>query len=450
MNGPKNIIVVGGSAAGPAAAAKAKRINPDSDVKMFEAGDYISVGTCEMPYVLSGEIENYKDILLFEPATFNKEKGVEVFTRHFVEGIDRKAKEIKVLDLFNGTTHFYKYDKLILATGAKPKTLKQFALPAENLFHFKNVSDLVKVKDYLNKKKINNVAVIGAGYIGLETANAFSSLGLNVTVIEKGNHPIPSAETEIQLLVEELLANNKIRFFGGVKNLKPVYSDEKIESLNIDGRLVEVDLVIISVGFEPNNDLAKKAKLETGEFGGIKVDSRLKTSDPHIYAAGDCIEVIDAVTGRPAYFPLATLARDHGHSAGENAAGGNSRIEPVVKNISVKLWDKFLINVGLSSSEAKKYKFKFKFVTEVANNLVKVMPGSEKVFGKIIYEEDSKKILGVTFLGGNEVSGYGDIISTLIKLKQPADILSEINYNYTPPLSPFINLLSLLGRKIKS
>ncbi len=323
-------------------------------------------------------------------------------------------------------------------------------MPAENLFHFKSVSDLVKVKEYILSKKINNVAVIGSGYIGLETANAFSSLGFNVTVIEKENRPIPSAETEVQLLVEELLIKNKVRFFGGVKNLKPVYSDEKIESLNIDGRLVEVDLVILSVGFEPNSDLAKKAKLEVGEFGGISVDARLKTSDPHIYAAGDCIEIIDAVTNRPSYFPLATLARDHGHSAGENAAGGNSRTGPVVKNISVKLWDKYLINVGLSSAEAKENKFKFKTVTEVANNLVKVMPGSEKVFGKIIYEENSKKILGAAFLGGNEVSGYGDIISTLIRLKQPGDILSEINYNYTPPLSPFINLLSLLGRKIKS
>ena len=195
--------------------------------------------------------------------------------------------------------------------------------------------------------------------------------------------------------------------------------------------------------------LLRKAKLEIGEFGGIKVDSRLKTSDPHIYAAGDCIEIVDAVSGRPNYFPLATLARDQGHSAGENAVGGNSRIEPVVKNISVKLWDKFLINVGFSSAEAKEYKFKFKSVTEVANNLVKVMPGSEKVFGKIICEEDSKEILGAAFFGGNEVSGYGDIISILIKLKQPGEILSEINYNYTPPLSPFINLLSLLGRKIK-
>ena len=291
MNRPKNIIVVGGSAAGPAAAAKAKRVSPGSNVKMFEAGEYISTGTCEMPYVLSNEIKSYKDIVLFDSSTFKKEKGIEVFIGHLVEEIDKKAKEIKVLDLFNGTTHFYKYDKLILTTGAKPKTLKQFALPADNLFHLKSIADLIKIKDYISTKKINNVAVIGSGYIGLETANAFSSIGLNVTVVEKENHPIPSAETEIQFLVEELLANNKV---------KPVYSDGKIENLNVDGRLVEVDLVIMSIGFEPNIDLAKKAKLNIGDYDGITVDSRLKTSDPHIYAAGDCIEIIDAVTSRPA------------------------------------------------------------------------------------------------------------------------------------------------------
>ena len=449
MNRPKNIIVIGGNAAGPAAAAKAKRISPDSNVKMFEAGDFISTGTCEIPYVLSGEIDSYKNILVFDPPDFRKEKGVEVFTRHLVEEIEKKEKEIKVLDFYNGTTHFYKYDKLIIATGAKPKALKQFALPAENLFGLKNVSDLIKIKDFISSKKINSVAVIGSGYIGLETANAFSSLGFNVTVIEKENHPIPAAEPEVQLLVEELLENNNVRFFGGVKNLKPVYSEEKIESLNVDGRLLEVELVILSTGFEPNSDLAKKSKLEIGEYGGIKVDSRLKTSDPHIYAVGDCIEIMNAITGRPYYLPLATLARDYAHVAGENAAGGNARINPVVKNISVKLWDKFLINVGLSSGEAKEFKFKFRSVTHVANNLVAVMPESKKVFGKIIYDEDTKKILGAAFLGGKEVSGYGDIISTLIRLKQQGKILSEINYNYTPPLSPFINLLSLLGRKIK-
>jgi len=445
---PKEIIVIGGNAAGSATAAKAKRTNPDAHVTMFEAGEYISTGTCEIPYVLSGDIKSYKDLLFFDTKSFREMKGVDVYIKHRVEEINRKEKEIKVLDLYNGTTHFYKYDKLIIATGAKPKSLKQFSIPAKNSFTLKDIADLVKVNEYIRTNDVKNISFIGSGYIGLEVADVLNTAGFNVTVIEKENHPLPAAEPEIQLLIEEILAKNNVRFLGGVKNLKPNYSEDKIESITIDGRIIEVDMIIVSVGFQPNSDLAKKAKLEIGEYGGIRVDATLKTSDPHIYAAGDCIEIINEVTKRPFYLPLATVSHDYAHIAGENAAGRNKRVNPVVKNISVKLWDKFLICVGLSSSEAKENKFKFKAETETAYNRVNVMPESEKVFGKIIYEEESKRILGASFLGGEEVSGYGDLISALIRVKQSAKILRDINYNYTPPLSPHINLLSLLGRKI--
>jgi len=445
---PKEIIVIGGNAAGPAAAAKAKRTNPDAHVTMFETGEYISTGTCEIPYVLSGEIKSYKDLLYFDSKSFREKKDVDVYIKHKVEEINRKEKEIKVLDLYNGTTHFYKYDKLIIATGAKPKSLKQFSIPAKNLFTLKNIANLLKVKEYLHANEVRSILVIGSGYIGLETADVLSSKGFNITVIEKENRPLPVAEPEIQLLIEDILTKNNVRFFGSVKNLKPNYSEDKIESLNVDGRIIEADMIIISVGFLPDSDLAKNAKLEIGEYGGIRVDGTLKTSDPHIYAAGDCIEIINEITKRPFYLPLATISHDYAHIAGENAAGRNKRVNPVVKNISVKLWDKFFISVGLSSSEAKENKFKFKAESDTAYNRVTVMPGSEKVFGKIIYEAESKRILGASFIGGEEVSGYGDLISALIKAKQSAKILADINYNYTPPLSPHLNLLSLLGRKI--
>lgn len=445
---PKEIIVIGGNAAGPAAAAKAKRVNPDANVTIFEAGRFISTGTCEIPYVLSGDIKSYKELLIFDPGTFKKEKGVNVYIKHKVEEINRKEKEITVLDLYNGTIHFYKYDKLIITTGAKPRELSQFSIPAENLFTLKKVENLIGLQEYINKNIVRNVSIIGSGFIGLEAADAFSKKGLNVTVIEKEEHPLPAAEPEIQLRVEDILNKNKIRFLCNVKNLKPNYADEKVETINIDGRLIETDLVIVSAGFEPNSDLAKKSKLETGEYGGITVDATLKTSDPHIYAAGDCIEIMNEVTKRPFYLPLATISHDYAHIAGGNAAGNNKRVKPVVRNISVKLWDKFFISVGLSSAEARQNKFKFKSVAKTAYNRVRIMPGSGEVFGKIIYEEESKRILGASFLGGREVSGYGDLISSLIRTKQSAGILADINYNYTPPLSPQINLLSLLGRKI--
>ena len=189
--------------------------------------------------------------------------------------------------------------------------------------------------------------------------------------------------------------------------------------------------------------------LEIGKTGAIKVDNKLKTSDYNIFAAGDNVEIINAVTNRPDYIPLATIAHQCAHAAGENAAGGNTYIEPFIKNLAFKIFDKYFVSVGLSSFEAEEKGLYFSAVSDIQPNLVKVMPESSNVFGKIIFDRNNKRILGAAFLGGKEVSGYGNLISAFIKTKQPGDILSKVNYNYTPPLSPFINLLSVLGRKIK-
>ncbi len=443
------IIVVGGNAAGPAAAAKAKRVSPDSKVLLFETGKFISTGTCEIPYVISGEISDYEKIIFFSEEKFKKEKGVEVFIRHLVTEINRKEKYVVAKDLNEKTLKQYSYDKLILATGSKAKHVNYLPENTSNVFTIKSVADLIKLKEYISTNKVKTAAVIGSGYLGLEIVDALKKINLDIVLIEKENLLLPSAETEISFLVQELMKKNGIRFFRNVIDPKIQISNNRINSLEIEGRIIEVDLVITAIGFIPNSDLAVQSKLELGQFGGIKVDNRLRTSDPNIFAAGDCIEIKNAVTNKNDYIPLATLAHENGHIAGANAAGENHNAEPAVKNLSVKIFDKFYITVGISTSVAENYKFNFSSVSEVASNLIKVMPDSENVFGKIIFEKNSKRILGAAFFGGKEVSGYGDLISLLIKTRQPANILSSINYNYTPPLSPMVNLLSVLGRKIK-
>jgi pyruvate/2-oxoglutarate dehydrogenase complex dihydrolipoamide dehydrogenase (E3) component len=161
------------------------------------------------------------------------------------------------------------------------------------------------------------------------------------------------------------------------------------------------------------------------------------------------VEIVNRITNRPDYIPLATIAHQCGHAAGENAAGGNTVIQPYVKNIAVKILNKSLVSVGLSSTEAKRFGFNPVTVQAVTPNIIKVMPGSENVFGKIIFDKNSKLILGANFLGNREAIGYGDLIAALIHTKTKAHELANINYNYTPPLSPFVNLLSVLGRKIE-
>ncbi|HEY7752108.1 MAG TPA: FAD-dependent oxidoreductase, partial [Ignavibacteriaceae bacterium] len=262
--------------------------------------------------------------------------------------------------------------------------------------------------------------------------------------------PMPSSEPEISGMILSILKKNGIKFFPDKADIEPLIYEQTVKAIKLDGRFVDTDLVLIAAGFYSENYLAVQAKLEIGKSGGLKVDKLLKTSDSSIYAAGDCIEVLNAVNGKPDYIPLAVPAYNYGHIAGENAAGGNVHVEPVVKNISVRIFDKYFAEVGLTSIDAQKSGLNFKSVEAATSNLVKVMPGSEEVYGKILFEKNNRRIIGASFLGGKEISGYTDIISGLIHLKQPIDELRKINFNYTPTLSPFINLLSLLGKKAGS
>jgi NADPH-dependent 2,4-dienoyl-CoA reductase/sulfur reductase-like enzyme len=441
------IIVVGGNAAGPAAAAKAKRYNPGAEVILYEGSGFISTGTCEMPYVLSGDVENPDKIIYFNPSGFQREKNVKVFVNHFVEEIDTKRQIVVVRDLIEDKVIEQDYDRLILCTGSKAKTLPGFDLYLKNVFTLKNVKDLSQINSYLKENHIKNSIVIGSGYIGLEAAEALVKRDVEVTIFEKELRPMPNAESEFSDEILEILKQSKVNFIGGINHLEPVIVQDKLISVRVGKKFFETDMVILSVGFEPDNFLAHSAKLALGKSGAIKVDQYLKTSERFIFAAGDNVEMVNAVTGKADYFPLATHAYDSGHIAGENAAGGNAKYEPLVKNISVKIFKKYFVQVGLTSEEAKKYGIIFTAEFVKARNLVEVMPESEFIIGKLVVEKNNKRILGASFLGGKEVSGYADLLSALIKLKVPASILSKINYNYTPPLSSFVNILSLLGKK---
>lgn len=445
----KRIAVIGGNAAGPGAAAKAKRVNPSNEVVLFEAGEFISTGTCELPYLISGHIKDYKDILFYSPESFFAEKNVKVYNKHFVESIDRKEKKIIVRNLISGTNFTYNYDKLILTTGSVPVRHPAFSNSYKNVFYLKNVSDFIKIKEFLSGNKCSKVLIVGAGYIGIETAEAFKNLGMEVSVIDKETLPLASMDSETSSLAYEILKTNGIEFTGGVKDISIFDNNGNVTKVKFNSISYDFDLILISVGFLSNIQLASGARLDIGKEGGIRVDRKLKTSDPDIYAAGDCIEVKNKINNRFEYIPLASIAHTYGHIAGANAAGDNLFADEIVKNIAVKIFNKTLVSVGLNSEEASASGFRASAVMAVLPNLVTVMPESSKTFGKIIFETGSKRILGAQFLGNNETVGYGDLISSLIYQKSDASLLSRFNFNYSPPCSPFINLLSVLGRKIE-
>jgi pyruvate/2-oxoglutarate dehydrogenase complex dihydrolipoamide dehydrogenase (E3) component len=281
----------------------------------------------------------------------------------------------------------------------------------------------------------------------LEASEALNKRNISKTIVEKELLPLPSAEPEIsKRILAELEAHN-VKFIGGCNNVEPFVKEDKIVSVKANEDYIESDMVLLATGIAPNNNLAEKAKLEIGNFGGIKVDKKLRTSDRYIFAAGDNIEFTNALTAKPDYFPFAIYSHSFGHIAGENAAGGNINAEPIIKNVSVKIFNNYFTSVGLSSTDATHRRFKYLTVLAEVPNLVTVMPESKSGFGKLIFEVENKKILGASFFGGKEVSGYADLISSAIYSEQKIDFLTKITFNYTPPLSPFINLLSILGRK---
>lgn len=442
------IVVIGGNAAGPAAAAKAKRVNSDAEVILFEKSPFISTGTCELPYLFDNTIDDYKKTIFFDADSFLRDKGVKVYVNSPVININRKNKQLTA-NFNNNEQKVLNYDKLILATGSAVEPIANFNFQQLNYSTIKSIRDYIKISDYLKINKVKNISIIGAGYTGLEIAETLNNAGYNINLFDKLGEPLSYYGTEISNYIKDKLSELNIQFWGNAENLSCVCSDNRIKFIKIKGRSVETDYVIQTTGVKPNNTLAVGAGITTGKFGGIKVDSKLKTNDYDIYAVGDNIELQNFITKQYDYFPLATIARQTGYVAGANAAGGNDYFPQVIKNISFKFFDSTISSVGLHEHECSSNKMQYSIVDGVADSLVKIYPGSRKVFGKIIYNKNTNMIYGAQFLGGLEVTGYADKISLMIQNNIKADKLSESFFNYSPPVSPFVNLLNLLGQKIK-
>ncbi len=439
----KQIVIVGGRAAGPAAAAKARRENPEARITMIEAGRYISTGTCEIPYLVSGEVESAEKLVFFTPEDFKRHYDVDVLTGTLVNGISPRQRLIQVES--NGTKYEMSYDRLILATGAKSRLHPDFPPGLRNVHYVKNIEDaevLLSSGEITGQKWL----VVGASYAGLEFTEALVKKGNEVILTDREALPASGFDNEVRELINETLLRYGVEFIGNLSELRVFNDGSKVNKIKFDGRLKEIDGVIVSIGIEPETTLARSAGLDLGVKGGIKVDNRMRTSDPYIFAAGDCVELKDLVTGRHVYLPQAVAARDGGYVAGANAAGGNDFMYPVLRNTAVRIFDKYATKTGKCTKTLDELRIPYRSVTAIADALVHVMPGTHKVFGKLLIGNDGR-ILGAGFFGGPEVSGYCDIIALSIKAGLKVTDLRHGHYNYTPALSPFKNLIESLAIK---
>ena len=428
MKTTRRIVIVGGVAGGASAAARARRADESAEIHVFERGPYISFANCGLPYHIAGEIEDRSRLLLMTPEKMWVRSRVQVHVNHEVLSIDRSAKTIRVRR-DDGTEEDFGYDKLILSQGAKPIVPPISGADLPNVFTLRDVPDMDRIIAFLDSRQPKTAAIIGGGFIGLEMAEAFHRRGIHVTVIEKLPHILPLLDSDMaQHLQNRVRAND----FGIVTGAEAKSFSTKGVEL-VDGAFVPAELILLSVGVRAEVDLAKRAGLEIGVTGGVKVNARMESSDPDIYAVGDAAETTHMLTGARTRIPLAGPANRQGRIAGANAAGGHFLYPGALGTSIVRVLQMTAGFTGLNSAQAAKAGFSFFTSVTIDPNHAGYYPGSRPMTIKIIAEEGTGRLLGAQIVGEDGVDKRTDVLATAIAGRMTVFDLESLDLAYAPP-----------------
>jgi NADPH-dependent 2,4-dienoyl-CoA reductase/sulfur reductase-like enzyme len=446
----QTILVVGGLAAGPSAASKAKRVNPDAEVVLFEQGEHVSYGICEVPYYIGGTVADFESLNPLDPAKLERTRGIKVKVGHSVEQILTTKKKLIVRDLNRDSLSEFAYDKLILGMGSNPRTLAVEGRDAKNIFRVKSLADGMAIKKFIEEKKPKRCVIIGGGYVGIELCEALVGAGINVVLLHLDEFPMTGLEDETRRVVLDELVKNGVRFQPR-QNVRKLVSDAdgNTNSVVTESRSFDCDFVILSVGVEPNTELASQARIRLGRHRGILTDERQMTNVDSIFAAGDCCEVKNLITGRWFYIPLATYASRQGRVAGENAAGGRAVFKGAVRSIAVKIFALEVAQVGLSSQEALDAGFDFMKLQVTADTKVSYFPGNAKMDIVAIADKRTHRILGANIFGGSGSVLRANTLAFAIQQKMTVEELSHLDLIYSPPFAPLWDPVLILANQLK-
>ncbi|MHB1157780.1 MAG: FAD-dependent oxidoreductase [Phycisphaerales bacterium] len=437
----RTIVIVGGVAGGATAAARARRCNETANIILLEKDEYVSFANCGLPYHIGGEIPDRNQLLVATPARFRDWLNVDVRTRHECLSINRPRKSISVKNHLTGETYELSYDRLILSPGASPIIPPATSAKAVNIFTLRNLADTDAILRYLEDEP-RKVAVIGAGFIGLEMVEMLHKRGMEVTLVELQPQVMPPLDDEMARLVEAELKRNNITLHLGT-GLKDIRTVDNIATQVVldNGTTVDTDMVILSIGVRPNTKLAADAGLQLGNSGGggITVNQYMQTSDPLIYAAGDAVEYTHGITQQTLRIPLAGPANRAGRIAGEHAATDNSPpMAPVFGTSIVRVFNATAGMAGISGKTAEKLNIPYAAVWVPARHHSSYYPGSEEMLIKLLYAPDTApgskgKILGVQIVGGAGVDKRIDVIATAMHFGGTVNDLTELDLAYAPP-----------------
>ncbi|MEA4974948.1 MAG: FAD-dependent oxidoreductase [Paludibacter sp.] len=426
----EKIIIIGGVAAGATAAAKVRRLSPEARIIMLEAGPDISFANCGLPYYIGGDIKSRSKLILQSPESFNEQYNVEVHTHTMVTAIDSTNRKITALDVRSGDIQTYEYDKLILAQGGRPVKPEIPGADAEHVFSLWTLENMDNIHRFIEEEEPETAVVIGGGFIGLEMVEALVKRGMKVHVVEMMPHVMGIMDPEIAgFIQQEMLSYGvKIHTNKGVTAIHP-----NSVKLN-DGTVLKSDMVIMSIGVRPTLQLAKDAGLSIGDAGGLLVDEYLQTSDEHIYAAGDMVEIQHRVSGKKVRIPLAGPANRQGRIAAENALGGKHPYKGATGTSIVRVFEAVAGITGLSLKQARAAGLPADAVVVHKEHHTSYYPGAENVTVMLVYNTETGAIIGGQTAGYKGADRRLDVIATAMAGGLTIHDLADVDFAYSPPL----------------
>ncbi|WP_461205781.1 FAD-dependent oxidoreductase [Clostridium sp. DL1XJH146] len=441
----KRILIVGGVAGGASVAARARRIDESAQIIMFERGPHVSFSNCSLPFHLSGMVENSEDLVLMCPNKFKSQYNIEARVNTEVISINREEKVIMVRDLLTGEDHEEAYDKLVLSPGANPILPRSIeGINSPNVFTVRNVVDIKKLNDYIVDNNIEDIAVVGGGFIGVEVAENLRLAGKKVSLIEAQNQIMTPFDYDmVQILHKEMMD----------KGINLILSDA-VQKVNADsvelqsGKKVAAEVVVMAIGVLPETTLAREAGLEIGVTGGIKVDHNYLTNDKDIYAVGDAIEVYNRLTHKKSRLPLAGPAQRQARAAADDMYNIPHRNNGVIGSSVIQIFDLGAASTGLNEKTAKAAGIEHDCVYIIPGDKVGLMPTSNVMHFKLVYEYPTGKILGAQAIGKGNVDKRIDVIATMILMGGTLEDLKELELCYAPlfgTAKDVVNFAALVG-----
>lgn len=432
----ENVVIIGGVAAGMSAASQAKRRKPSLNVVALEKSEFVSYGSCGLPYYIMDIIKKHTDLVAITKEKFKTERNIDVRTKTEALGIDPKAGRVYAVDLNEKKDLVLPYDYLAVTTGASPMKPAIPGIDLPGIFMLRNLDDGIAVKAYIKSFPVRRTAIIGAGYIGMEMSEALKGLGFEVILIEKMPNILGTMDNEITTVVEKTLEGN------GVKVLKSteVRSFDKKENgmikIETGSGSFDVDMVILGIGVKPNSAIAKAAGVTTGHSDAILVNEKMETNVPRIYSAGDCATAKHILLKKDLYLPMGTTANKQGRIAGSSIAGGEETFKGVTGTAVVKIFDLEVARTGLTEKEASESGLDTVSGTIISRTRAHYYPGGKPITIKVVIDKKKGKILGAQMVGGEGVAKRIDIVVAGLYKGMTAGELSRLDLSYAPPFAP--------------